>query len=156
MTNLTDDQRSQKIEEIFELMNPLKTKKISLDKNYNSLKENYFKKFDKTTKDKIITLERELNIINQQLTSLTAQLRQLQFHYLIIYEAEYMDSNDFKYWQMHSENFFFQTNYNIDTIANGGDQLDISNPNAKKLLIEIHKSLYGRFSNFKVNHIKRV
>jgi hypothetical protein len=156
MTNLTDEQRITKINELLEQISPLNYERIYLETSLHFSKESYFKNYDEKEKVEIIENEQKLKDINLKLTPLFAQLRQHQIQYFIEYQGEFSLGNGETYWQTQREFLYLKTNCNIDTTTSNGWLPYQNDPTVKQLLTELQKFLLdNRFSNFKIRHIKR-
>lgn len=153
---MTDEHRIAKINELLEEISPLNYERIFLETSLHFSKENYFKKYDEQEKAEIIEKEQKLKDINQNLTPLFAQLRELQILYFVEYEGEFTIGNGQTFWQPQREYLYLKTNCYIDTKTLNGWTPYVNDPTVRQLLTELQNFLLdNRFSNFKIRHIKR-
>ena len=157
MTNLTNEQRITKINELLNEISPLNYERIFLETSLYFSKEKFLKSFDEKEKAGIIETQDKLNEINQKLQPLFAQLRQYQIQYFVEYEGEFSTGTGQTYWQTQREYLYLKTNCNIDTTTQSGWTPYTNDPAVRQLSTELFQFLLdNRFSNFKIRHIKKL
>jgi hypothetical protein len=144
---MDEEQRLRTIQDLKNEIAIVNERKImlALTIDYNSDKTDF----------EIATLKEELNEVLKELNILMKQLRALQVKYTISYTAQIFDFDEVKRPQNYVEDFYLQSECNIDTKLNGWEYY-MGNTKVNYLLQEIHNTIsILRSSDFVITGIKR-
>ncbi|MDL2223380.1 hypothetical protein LJB98_04695 [Bacteroidales bacterium OttesenSCG-928-M11] len=144
-TDMNDEQRIKRIDELWREISPLHLDKSILSTTLYFLKQDKKEGYEKKVAEK----EKNIYEIEAKLTPLMNELRELQCRYWIIYEVNFSNPRT----ETFAETFHLKADCSNELIKT----FNRTNPSFQMLLGEVNLNLYHRFgSSYNIINIERL
>jgi len=146
---MTNQERRNRIKDLSDIINPLTNEKFMTSLRYNFLKNSNVRD---ENNDEVKTLTQRLEELTAQLNPLLTEKRRLQVKYIVEYDEELLQ-NGILTSVSNKREFYLSTNVNIDSYKKTPDY---TNVDILTLISEINDTLSQEYSQFTIQHIKRL